>query len=718
MRKSFFFLLLLGVIICGCINTPETEVSDLVGITATLPEIGPFTKSTFLIDNSGVHVIWAERDTIGIIPSLGDQVFFPIESGAGTNEANFNGGGWGLKDDKTYSAYYPFSSMYYSAPHDAIHLTYWEQRQNGNNSGAHLGQFDYLASGASSPIGNYLRLNFVRIGSILCFRLTVPQPGIYRVAYVESDAGWVLDADLDVTQPVPLTMPSSTSSKMWLFLDNIETTSENEILTLYMMAYPVNLMGHSLRLVLLGDGVSCSTSLTPKNLEAGKPYMFTSGVMETGIQFADDLVRDICVQYWDTDGNGLIDMQEAASVSSIGTLFSGLGITSFDEFQYFTSVTTIEPNAFEGCSRLVSMIPPSSITGTIGSNAFRRCISLRRFVVPEGVTRIEDDAFNSCYSLRDLVLPAGLQYVGSGAFSGTAIVSINLPDGVVAGPYRLFASCSALQNVNIPSGWTEIGDDFFSGCSSLQSIVVPEGITRIGDRCFNGCTSLASVSLPSSLLMLNQNAFHNCSSLTSIVIPSGVKAIYNGTFAVCTSLTDVSLPEGLVSIGEYGEEGAFASCRSLQTIILPSSLTFIGPYTFFDTAINQIVIPDGVTLIGKGAFERSSLEDITLPADLRLIDEGVFTHTNLTSLTVPESVIMIKPNILPLSITNIHLKSTVPPVLTNLSTIPDNDCPIYVPSASVSVYKEALIWSNYSSRIQASSDSGGNNPDPGGWRSN
>jgi hypothetical protein len=56
-----------------------------------------------------------------------------------------------------------------------------------------------------------------------------------------------------------------------------------------------------------------------------------------------------------------------------------------------------------------------------------------------------------------------------------------------------------------------------------------------------------------------------------------------------------------------------------------------------------------------------------------------------------------------------------PPALEDEKTIPDNDCPIIVPGESLEAYKTAPIWSRYASRMQASSDTGAENPNPGGW---
>ena len=61
------------------------------------------------------------------------------------------------------------------------------------------------------------------------------------------------------------------------------------------------------------------------------------------IEFADPAVKQICVENWDTNGDGEISRCEAAAVTNIGTVFSqNKTIKSFDELKYFSSLTYID----------------------------------------------------------------------------------------------------------------------------------------------------------------------------------------------------------------------------------------------------------------------------------------------------------------------------------------------------------------------------------------
>ena len=150
-------------------------------------------------------------------------------------------------------------------------------------------------------------------------------------------------------------------------------------------------------------------------------------------------------------------------------------------------------------------------------------------------------------------------------------------------------------------------------------------------------------------------------------------------FMLCNSLISVIIPDGVTNIGK----SAFAGCESLSSITIPNSVTSIGDAAFGSCeSLSSITIPNTVTSIGNGAFDScSSLMSITIPSSVTSIDDGAFQFCNgLTSVTV---------------------EATTPPTMGSDAFRSTNNCPIYVPAASVDTYKVAANWSTYASRIQA-----------------
>ena len=93
------------------------------------------------------------------------------------------------------------------------------------------------------------------------------------------------------------------------------------------------------------------------------------------IIFADPTVEARCVELWDTDGDGYLSYNEAAAVTNLDYAFQYWGITSFDELQYFTGLTSLNDYEFYDCESLTSITLPENIT-YIGYYAFGYCYSL------------------------------------------------------------------------------------------------------------------------------------------------------------------------------------------------------------------------------------------------------------------------------------------------------------------------------------------------------
>ena len=65
------------------------------------------------------------------------------------------------------------------------------------------------------------------------------------------------------------------------------------------------------------------------------------------IVFADENVKALCVAKWDKNDDGELSEEEAAAVTYLGEVFKeNEVITSFDELQYFTGLTSIGSKAF------------------------------------------------------------------------------------------------------------------------------------------------------------------------------------------------------------------------------------------------------------------------------------------------------------------------------------------------------------------------------------
>ena len=191
------------------------------------------------------------------------------------------------------------------------------------------------------------------------------------------------------------------------------------------------------------------------------------------IAFDDDKVKALCIAQWDTNGDGELSETEAAAVTTLGTVFKGKTyITSFNELQYFTSLTSIGSNAFYNCTSLTSINIPESVT-IINNCAFYLCSSLTSIIIPEKVTSIGNSAFQNCYELTNIIIPDSVTSISIG---GSA-----------------FKGCTKLASITLPEGLSSIGNNAFQNCGSLTEFTIPNSMTSIGSYAFGDCTGLTEI---------------------------------------------------------------------------------------------------------------------------------------------------------------------------------------------------------------------------------
>jgi hypothetical protein len=225
-----------------------------------------------------------------------------------------------------------------------------------------------------------------------------------------------------------------------------------------------------------------------KNYNYGETCSFTVPKKAESeiIQFKDALVKEICVQNWDTDGDGELSYDEAASVTDLGRVFESKKISSFNELQYFTGLRKIGTDGvigrdvctpvFWGCSDLVSVKIPSSVT-LIGSYVFWGCNSLQSIEIPNQVQKICIEAFYGCANLTSIKIPNSVKSIGESAFAScSGLSSIILGNGVTNIDFGVFSYCNNLKDVfclNTDVAYTN--DSFYNNYPNMITLHVPAG---------------------------------------------------------------------------------------------------------------------------------------------------------------------------------------------------------------------------------------------------
>ena len=137
-----------------------------------------------------------------------------------------------------------------------------------------------------------------------------------------------------------------------------------------------------------------------------------------------------------------------------------------------TSLESIRNNAFQSCTNLASInLSGCTRLESIGHDAFANS-GLTSITLPASLTTIDFNAFRGCSSLTSITLPASLTTIDSSAFEGcSSLTKIDLSNTKVntIGNYA-FDECTNLKTVLLPANLTTIGGWAFLNCSSLENI--------------------------------------------------------------------------------------------------------------------------------------------------------------------------------------------------------------------------------------------------------
>lgn len=377
---------------------------------------------------------------------------------------------------------------------------------------------------------------------------------------------------------------------------------------------------------------------------------------------------------------------------------------------FIYTVTSIESNAFSGCSDLTEVSIGNNVT-KIGAQAFHNCTRLEKLTIGENVTTIDGQAFGQCYSLRNLIIPNSVTKIGNDAFS----------------------NCSKLKELVIPNSVTQIGSGAFFQCTSLRKLDLGKGVTKIGNSAFCYC-NLMELTIPNNVIEIGYDAFSYNERLTDITISDGTE-ILNFSYEPSTQYVSFhpffQSPLKRLYLGRtftYStKEPLF---NTVTTITIGNSVTEIGDYSFYKcTNLSEVSIPNSVTKIGKYAFAHcSSLTELNIPICITEIESAAFYGcSSLTELTIPNSVIEVGNSAFSgcSGVTNLIIGNRITDIdacafsectglksITSLNSIPPiiyrgtfdkytlSNTILHVPSGSKTAYQEDYYWGAYFDNIE------------------
>ena len=231
--------------------------------------------------------------------------------------------------------------------------------------------------------------------------------------------------------------------------------------------------------------------------------------LEGNIVFEDANVKAICVANWDTNGDGELSYAEAAVVTSLGEVFrNNTNIITFEELQYFVSLTSIGNGTFYDCSGLTLLTIPNSVT-MIGETAFYGCSGLTSLLIPNCVVSIGRSAFSYCNGLTTLTIPNTVSEIGNYAFwycTGltSIIVYAETPPMMgtdafynVSTDIPVYVPCETTEMYQEARGWNSFSN-IIGMCSGTITVTANpvEGGETMGAGTYEGGTICTVVAMP------------------------------------------------------------------------------------------------------------------------------------------------------------------------------------------------------------------------------
>lgn len=176
-------------------------------------------------------------------------------------------------------------------------------------------------------------------------------------------------------------------------------------------------------------------------------------------------------------------------------------------------------------------------TGVIGSGMFGECVHLYNIVLPISATTIEDEAFVGCTNLRHIEIPASVSSVRpSSSCTALAEISISAANTSYSSQDGVLLNADKSQIVWFPQG-------------KKGEYSLPPTVSQIGDYAFRGC-NIQKFTLPDYLIAIGQGAFMD-SHVEEVIMPAKLKSLPTGTFQNCSALKTIRLGEQLELISDY-----------------------------------------------------------------------------------------------------------------------------------------------------------------------
>ena len=222
----------------------------------------------------------------------------------------------------------------------------------------------------------------------------------------------------------------------------------------------------------------------------------------------------------------------SCSISTANVILDGLGyeVSQDTNTAKVSGTSTVEFKANVETIEIASEVEYLGVkypVTTVGKGMFWSFNKLRKVVLPNSITELEQMTFIQCPLLEELQLPYGIMEIPNFSFTGLKSV-ISFPRTV-----SRFGAYSCIKLAFAPEydfrDAVSIGSRSFVSCP-INELYFSDGI-EIGSEAFHSCNKLRYIELPNEFTIYGNGAFQGCGALERVVVKSVVprKLIDAGT---------------------------------------------------------------------------------------------------------------------------------------------------------------------------------------------
>lgn len=142
----------------------------------------------------------------------------------------------------------------------------------------------------------------------------------------------------------------------------------------------------------------------------------------------------------------------------------------------------------------------------VHSEAFEECNALKS-IFWRGKEYGGIEAFNEVFSESVTDFVADRAGESGGVYRDVSLKRAIIPGGVTSVGKGAFTDCCSLESITVPDSVNSVGDSAFFRCSGLKSITIPDSVVSIGEYSFFECSALESVTLPDSVKTIDVYLF-------------------------------------------------------------------------------------------------------------------------------------------------------------------------------------------------------------------